>query len=273
MVGSHGRFVWYELLTTDMEAAKAFYTQVIGWGTRDASMPRMPYALFTAGEAPVGGLMPLSEDARRMDARPSWMGYVEVNDVDATADRIKQLGGAIHLPPVNVLDRSRFSIVSDPQGATLALFKWLHPGDAKPAEPRERGHVCWHELLAADREGAWTFYSEIFGWQKAQAGVDAADTYRQFSAGGQAIGGMFTKPPTVPVPFWLYYFNVGDINAAAGRVQAAKGRILDGPSEVPAGDLIMHCVDPQGAIFALVGHNGIGYFERVPSRPPTQQNR
>jgi predicted enzyme related to lactoylglutathione lyase len=273
MVGTHGRFVWYELLTTDTEAAKAFYTKVFGWGTRDASLPGMPYSLFTAGEVLVGGLMPLPEDALKMAARPSWMGYVEVDDVDATADRIRQLGGAIHVPPVNVLDRSRFAIVSDPQGATLSLFKWLRPGDGKPAEPRERGHVCWHELFAADRDAAWAFYGEIFGWQKAQADVDTTDAYRQFSAGGQPIGGMFTKPAMVSFPFWLYYFNVGDINAAAGRVQAANGRILEGPTEVPAGDLIMHCVDPQGALFALVGHNGLGYFERVPSRQPASRKR
>ena len=96
-------------------------------------------------------------------------------------------------------------------------------------------------------------------------------TYQLFSAGGQTIGGMFTKPPTVPVPFWLYYFNVGDIDAAVKRVKAGSGQILDGPIEVPGGSWIVQCMDPQGAIFALVGkrsHNGIGYFERVASRDP-----
>src|SRR5712692_11960682 len=100
MVNSHCRFVWYELMTTDMEAAKAFYANVVGWGTRDASMPGMAYTLFTAGEASVSGLMDLPEDARKkMGAKPSWIGYVGVNDVDATADRIKHLGGTVHVPP------------------------------------------------------------------------------------------------------------------------------------------------------------------------------
>ena len=84
MVSSHGRFVWYELMTTDMEAAKAFYAEVVGWGTRDASTPGMPYTLFTAGEASVSGLMDLPEDARKMGVRPTWLGYVGVNDVDAS---------------------------------------------------------------------------------------------------------------------------------------------------------------------------------------------
>ena len=91
MVNADGRFVWYELMTTDMEAAKAFYADVVGWGTQDASMPGMPYTLFTAGTASVSGVMDLPEDARKLGMRPGWLGYVGVNDVDAAADRIKRL--------------------------------------------------------------------------------------------------------------------------------------------------------------------------------------
>jgi len=125
MASSHGRFVWYELATTDFEAAKAFYTDVVGWGAHDASMPGRAYSLFTAGGASVSGLMPLSEDARKMGLRPSWLGYVAVDDVDAAAERIKELGGAVHVPPTDIPNISRFSVAVDPQMATIALFKWL----------------------------------------------------------------------------------------------------------------------------------------------------
>ena len=264
MVSSHGRFVWYELTTTDMEAAKAFYAEVVGWGTRDASMPGMPYTVFTAGEASVSGLMDLPKDARKLGERPSWIGYVSVNDVDATADRIKHLGGAVHVQPQDILNISRFSVVADPQMATLALFKWQQPpAQEQPISLRTPGRVGWHELFAADWEKAWPFYSELFGWQKAEAETGAAGAYQLFSAGGQTIGGMTTKPPMMPVPLWLYYFNVGDIDAAVKRVKAGGGQVLSGPTSVPEGNLIVQCTDPQGAIFALVGHNGVGYFERV----------
>jgi uncharacterized protein len=269
MVNFHGRFVWYELMTSDVEAAKAFYAEVVGWGTEDASTPGVAYTLFTAGKATVSGLLDLPEDARKMGARPSWIGYVGVDDVDATADRIKHLGGAVRVPPKDIANISRFSVFADPQTATLALFKWLIPGQEQPADLGAPGRVGWHELLAADWETAWAFYSALFGWQKALADTGAMGTYQPFSAGGQTIGGMFTKPPTEPVPFWLYYFNVGDIDAAAKRVKAGGGQILDGPVEVPGGGWIVQCTDPQGAIFALVGkrsHNGIGYFERVAAR-------
>jgi predicted enzyme related to lactoylglutathione lyase len=227
----------------------------------------MPYTLFTAGGASVGGLMGLPENA--LGFRPSWLGYVGVDDVDATAERIKQLGGAVHVPPKDIPNISRFSIAVDPQMATIALFKWLTPGQEQPAELDTPGRVGWHELLAADWEKAWPFYGELFGWQKAHADTGAVGRYQLFSAGGLTIGGMFTKPPAVPVPFWLYYFNVGDIDAAMKRVKAGHGQILDGPIEVPGDRWIVQCTDPQGAIFALVGkrsHNGIGYFERVASR-------
>jgi hypothetical protein len=267
MVNSHGRFVWYELMTTDMEAAKAFYANVVGWGTRDASMPGLAYTLFTAGEASVSGLMVLPEDARKkMGAKPTWIGYVGVNDVDAAADRIKHLGGAVHFSPKEIPNVSRFAVVSDPQMATLALFKWLKPGQAEPAELSAPGRVGWHELLAADWEQALAFYGELFGWQKADADIGAMGTYALFSAGGQTIGGMFTKPAMVPVPFWLYYFNIGDIDAAAKRVKAGRGQILNGPIAVPGGNWIVQCTDPQGAMFALVGkrsHDGIGFFEPI----------
>ncbi len=73
-----------------------------------------------------------------------------------------------------------------------------------------------------------------------------------FPPEGQTIGGMFTKPPTLPHPFWLYYFNVDDIEAASKRVEAGGGQILYGPMVVPGGAWIVHCTDPQGAIFALL---------------------
>jgi predicted enzyme related to lactoylglutathione lyase len=270
MVNYHGRFVWYELTTSDVDAAKAFYTELLGWGTQDASMPDMAYTVFTVGRASVSGLLNLPEDAKKKGERPSWIGYVGVNDVDATADRAKQLGGAVQVPPTDIPNISRFSVVADPQTARLALLKWLQPGPEQTDEPGARGPVGWHELLAADWEEAWAFYGKLFGWQKAGTDTDPMGTYQLFSAGGPTLGGMVTKPAKMLDPFWLYYFNVGDIDAAVKRVQAGHGEILEGPLEVLGNDRwIVHCTDPQGAMFALVGkrsRKGIGYFEPASSR-------
>jgi uncharacterized protein len=268
----YGRFAWYELVTTDAEAAKAFYTSVMGWGAWDASAPGRPYVLFTADNVAVGGLMSLPQDARDMGVAPTWIGYVGVDDVDASAERAKRLGGTVHVPPTNVGNISRFAIFSDPQTARLALFKWQQPGHQPPADPSALGRVGWHELLAANWEEALAFYAAMFGWEKAHADIDPMGTYQLFSAAGETIGGMVAKPDTIPTPYWLYYFNVSDIDAAAERVEAGGGQILSA-NEVPGGSWIVRCEDPQGALFALEGNRGrkpIGYFVRAgPGVPST----
>jgi len=253
MVNSHGRFVWYELMTTDPEAAEAFYAKVVGWGTVDASMGGMPYTVFTAGEASVCGLMNLPEEGQRVGAAPRWIGYVGVDNVDAAAERIRRLGGIVHLPPTTVPNISRFAVVADPQMATFALSQRLRSSQEQIAAQKTSRRIGWHELLAADWEKAFSFYGELFGWQKVNIEVNEMGTYQVFSAGGQTIGGMSTKPPLVPVPFWLYYFNIDDIDAASERVKAGGGRILEGPLEVGGGGWVARCADPQGAMFALAG--------------------
>jgi predicted enzyme related to lactoylglutathione lyase len=254
MIATQGRFVWYELMTTDIEAARAFYADVVGWGTEDASSSEMAYTLFTTGGGSVSGVMGLSADARRRGAKPSWIGYVGTDDVDDTTERLESLGGSVHVPPSDIPEVSRFSVAADPQKAMVGLLTWLKPGLGQPAELGTPGRVGWYELLAADCDKALAFYGELFGWQRADT-VDLGEmgTYRLFSAGGQPIGGMVTKSLRIAAPFWLYYFNVADLEAAAKRVKAAGGRILVGPMEGPGGYWIVQCMDPQGAMFALMG--------------------
>ena len=266
MVDQSARFAWYELLTTDVAAASAFYREVVGWGAKDASTADLAYTVLAAGEAPVGGLMDLPEEGRRLGATPRWLGYVAVDDIDAMATQIRRRGGAVLLPPTDS-NIGRVSVVADPQKATFALVDGLTYGQGQPGGLDELGRVGWHELLAQDRNKIFDFYGELFGWQKASGETDSADLYQLFSAGGQTIGGMLTKLPSVPQPCWLYYFNVDDIGAAGNRVNAGGGRMLQGPIELPDGCWIARCVDPQGALFALQGARG----ERDAERPSASE--
>jgi len=271
VVDTHGRFVWYELLTTDMEAAKAFYAKVVGWGTQDASGPGGAYTFFTVDEVPVGGLMQLPDDVMQRGGSQCWIGYVGVDDVDASVVRVRQLGGSVYVPPTEVPGVSRVSVVTDPERTTIALFKWSTPRRARAPALPEAGHVGWHELLAVNGEKAFAFYRELFGWQKADAETGPMGPYQLFSVEGETLGGIFTKPATVAAPFWLFYFGVTDIDAAAERVKADGGQILEGPGEVPGG-WIVRCEDPQGAMFALMGprlSKAVGYFERTAPRGPS----
>ena len=253
MVDYPGCFAWYELMTTDVAAAEAFYGNVLGWGAKDASTPDLPYKIFAAGQVPICGLMELPEEGRKMGATPRWMGYICVNNVEVTADRIKRRGGTVYVPPTNT-NIGLISVVADPQTANFALVKELKVGRRQPVEPGKPGRVGWHELFAADWEKAFAFYSEIFGWQKAGAETSETDIYHPFSAGGQTIGGMFTKSPDDPLPFWLFYFNVEDIDAAVERVRVGGGQTSGGALELPGGSSgVARCIDPQGATFALQG--------------------
>ena len=259
MVNQLGHFAWYELLTTDVAAAGAFYGKVIGWSGKDTSTPELAYTVLTAGDVPVGGLMDIPEEGRRLGATPRWVGYVAVDDIGATATKIRRLGGAVLLPPTDS-NIGRVSVVADPQKATFALVTGLTYGQRLPGGLDELGRVGWHELLAEDRNKVFDFYGELFGWQRASSETDPANPYQLFSVAGQTIGD--AKLPSVSQPCWLYYVNVDDIGTAAERVNNGGGRILQGPIELQDGCWIARCADPQGALFALQGARGQRDTER-----------
>ena len=245
-------FVWYELMTTNMDAAEAFYGAVVGWSPQSIPQPDMRYTVMKAGDRMVAGVMALPADACEAGARPGWVGYVGTDDADASTRKLREAGGMVHREPADIPDIGRFSVVADPQGAMFMLFQPMG-GDNSPAPAMTPGHIGWHELYAAAWPSAFDFYAGQFGWTKAEAiDLGPMGTYQLFAAGSEAIGGMMTKPDAIPAPVWLYYFNVEAIDAAAARVTAGGGQVINGPHEVPGGAWIIQCIDPQGAMFALV---------------------
>lgn len=259
MASPHGAFVWYELIAADIAAAANFYKAAFGWETRNAGVAGIDYRIFQLDGKDVAGLMSQPEPMRAAGAPPAWFGYVAVRSVDTAAKKIAAKGGKIYREPTDIPDIGRFAMVCDPQGALLYLFKPKtsseHRGE-HPA-PDAPGHVGWHELMAGDLDTAFPFYADLFGWKKADAiDMGAMGTYQLFANGKQTLGGMMTKPATVPRPYWGYYFNVSGIDSAARRVAAAGGHVINGPMEVPGGMWILHGIDPQGAFFALVGPKG-----------------
>ena len=248
-------FIWYELMTSDTAAAEAFYEAVVGWTSEPFPGSEIGYTIFKAGEAGVAGAMTLPADAVAMGARPIWTGYIYVDDVDAATDKLSKAGGKICKPPADIPNVGRFSVVTDPQGAMFNLMKPTGP-DQPPAPPMSPGHVGWHELYAADGASAFDFYAGQFGWKKTTAmDMGPMGIYQLFSGaeGGNDIGGMMTKTPEIPMPLWAFYFVVGNIDDAAKRVADNGGQVLNGPMEVP-GAWILQGLDPQGAMFALVGN-------------------
>lgn len=209
---------------------------------------------WTNGETPLGGSMNLSEDAKKAGAPPHWLAYVLVVDVDATVDRAKGLGGNVMVPAMDIPTVGRFAVITDPQGAFIAVYT---PAGEPPGHdgPPQTGEFSWHELATSDWKAAWAFYEALFGWEKGDAmDMGAMGIYQMYKKKGSEmpLGGVFDKPAEMPgPPFWLYYVRVDDADASAKRVEELGGKILNGPMDVPGGDRIVQCMDPQGAVFAL----------------------
>ena len=246
---SHGAFCWYELATTDTQAARAFYADVIGWSADD--VPGMQYTLLKAGDAMVGGLMPLPDHVRAAGIPPHWIAYIAVDDVDQYTTRAQAAGATLRHGPADIQGVGRFAILTDPQHAAFTLFKGMGEAPPPPAAMTP-GHVGWHELRTTDQNAAFDFYAGLFGWTRADAlDMGPMGTYQMFAQDGVTRGGIMTGEPGAK-PAWLLYFNVDALDRAAQRAQLAGGMIISGAQEVPGGLWVAQLRDPQGASFAIV---------------------
>jgi uncharacterized protein len=249
-----GRFGWYELMTSDTEAAGKFYSDVVGWTTRQtSSADGNQYTIFNVGDAGIAGML-------NIPGHTAWVGYIAVDDVDAHIEKIVEAGGKLLRPATDVPGMLRFAVMSDPQGAVIVIFtpNPSMPTPERPA-PLTPGTVGWHELYTTDLEGGFEFYSKLFGWTKlTDMEMGAMGVYRIFDQGEHkqmGDGGMMNKLPQIPVSCWSFYFNVDSINGAVKRVKAGGGQVLNGPMQVPGGGWIIQGQDPQGAMFALLSNN------------------
>ena len=246
-----GRLVWTELMTTDTKAAETFYDRVVGWTSEPMPNSPMPYTQFKrSGGAGVGGLM---ERPAGMTAPPFWSMYIAVPKFEDAVAQIKRLGGSEMSGVIDVPTVGRMQMLKDPQGAAFYIIQ-PEPRDNPPDRDPEVGEASWIELMTTDAPAAMKFYKDVFGWQPSQA-MDMGEmgTYQMFNRGERMIGGMMKKPKEMAQapPHWAIYFRVPDINAAAERVKANGGKIINGPMEVPGGDQILTGIDPQGATFSL----------------------
>ena len=252
-MSNHGKFGWYELMTTDTDAAGDFYSKVVGpWTTQSVGTPDMPYSCFNVNGSGVAGLMDLPPEAGRI---PAWIGYIHVDAVDAYAQKVVEAGGSILKEPTDVPGMLRFCVVADPQGAAFVLFTSnpsMPTPQGRPA-PGTPGTIGWHELMASDGEAAFAFYSSLFGFTRGEAhDMGPMGKYQVFASEGIPVGGMMTKPPDMPSPFWNYYIQVDGINDAADRIKSAGGTVNHGPLTVPGGSWILQATDPQGGHFCLI---------------------
>ena len=253
--GSH---IWYELMTSGPDGAKAFYDAVVGWSIGERIPGDQDYRMIGRSDGGfAGGVLGLSEDMRQHGAKPIWLGYVSADDVDETVRKIEAKGGKALMPAFDI-PQGRIAMVADPQGNPFYVMKPVPPegkpeGESDVFSPDQEQRVSWNELSTPDPVAARKFYGELFGW-KSDDFMDMGDfgEYRFFDHGDTRIGAVSGVTPDGPQG-WRYYVRVPSIAKAADAVKANGGIVAMGPMEVPGGDHIIIGRDPQGAEFALVG--------------------
>ncbi|QJU56789.1 VOC family protein [Sphingomonas sp. AP4-R1] len=252
MANQHGEWVWYELLTSDADAAQAFYEKVVGWtiarGELNGEPSPMDYRIMTAPDGKnAGGLMKLPEGA---PMPPVWLGYIGVNDVDAAVSAVEHDGGRLHMPAMELEGVGRFAFLADPQGVNFYVMRGSVDARSEAYDRRAPGHCSWCELIAPDDAAALHFYGTLFGFVKDGAmpmGEMGDYSFLRTAHGTEPFGAVMRQQPNQPVPAWVFYFRVADVDAAAETIKAEGGTVVMGPMEVPGGERVILAIDPQGA--------------------------
>jgi predicted enzyme related to lactoylglutathione lyase len=255
MPNPEGTPIWYELQTADPDASKKFYDHVIGWTVEAQPSGEMDYRMIqTSGGDMVGGVMRLTDDMAANGAKPTWLFYIGVDDVDASVEKVKANGGSVHLPPWDIPGVGRIAMVSDPQGIPFYVIRGASDQSSTAFDRMGMGKCNWNELATSDQAGANKFYADTFGWTYPdKMPMGEMGDYIFVQAGDQTIGATMQHQPNGPPPAWRFYFRTPDIEATAKKVGEAGGSVMMGPMEVPGGDRIIVGTDPHGVVFGAVG--------------------
>ena len=247
-----GRFCWIELGTTDPEQAKGFYTGLFGWKTRenDAGDQGL-YTIFTLGDAEIGGMYRLPPEQLDQGIPSHWLSYVAVEDADALAGKVAELGGTLVMGPMDVMDLGRMAVVMDPTGAVFAL--WQAKAHRGAGVEDEIGSTCWFELMTKDPATAGEFYRGLFGWDPVSQAMGPMK-YTLLMHGDRPAGGMMqiTEEMGELPSHWMIYFSVEDCEADVERTGALGGNVCVPPMDVPEVGRFSTLLDPTGAAFSII---------------------
>jgi predicted enzyme related to lactoylglutathione lyase len=240
---------WVDLQTSDMNAAKAFYSGLFGWSYDDQSMPDGGvYSMAMLRGHQVAAIAPQPPEMSAAGVPPMWNTYLAADSVDDAVARVEAAGGKVAMAPFDIMDAGRMAFVMDPSGAAVALWQaGQHIGATLVNEP---GTVTWNELITTD-PGVTAFYDDVLGLTASAMDMGGGSPYTVFEAGGQPVGG--TAAPQMPgVPnHWHVYFEVADADAAAAKARELGGSVVAEPFDIPVGRMAV-LGDPQGAVFSII---------------------
>jgi hypothetical protein len=243
----NGTPCWVDYGAADIDAAKAFYSDVLGWGYTGGEPEFGGYLMVTVDGEQAAGMGPLMNE---VDS-PAWTTYFATDDAAATAARIKEAAGTVVMEPMEVGPMGTMVIALDPQGNPFGLWQsGLNTGVRIHNEP---GALAWNEAMVDDTSGAKEFYSAVFGFTFDQMSAELAGEgmdYATFSTGGNPLGGLGASDPTMPKG-WLTCFSVASADGAVAAVEAKGGTVTMPPEDTPFGRFAI-VEDPWGASFEVL---------------------
>lgn len=264
MAHPDGTPVWFEVTTPDQDKAQDFYTAVAGWQIEIS--PNPDHGGYRMANAPDGqGVAGLMKPPPGMEGMPTgWTIYFGVPDVDAAAEKVKALGGSVHVGPMDIPDVGRFAAAADPQGVRFNIMTGSSPEDSTafkqvPPDSADKnaadGHGVWIELATPDPEGALAFYGELFGWSKqgAMPMGDMGDYVFVGPSQDNQPGAIMPSKTTGTDPHWDWYIQVPDIDAAVTTIRDKGGAVPQEPMQIPGGAYATHANDAQGYRVGIVG--------------------
>ena len=260
MANPNGTPIWFELTTSDQGKAQAFYEKIAGW--KVSTSPVAEHGGYRMATAPDGqGVAGIMKPPPGIDGIPGWVIYFASDDVDAMAEKVKQLGGQVHFGPMDIPEIGRFATVADPQGVAFQIMKGSSPEDStafmmsEPGSAASVGHGVWVELATPDPDAAFDFYGKLFGWVKGGSmPMGDMGEYAFIGRGGDdRIGAIMPSKTTGAPEHWNWYVHVPDIDAAIDTVTSNGGSVRQEPMEIPGGSYSANIADAEGQPVGLVG--------------------
>jgi predicted enzyme related to lactoylglutathione lyase len=231
-----GKFVWNDLLTDDVAAAKDFYGQLFGWNFDELS----GYTAIKNEERRIGGMVQVDEDAETAGAA-RWLCALSVEDVDAAVAVFIEEGGLVHEGPVDMLNRGRGALVSDPQGAQLIVMRSTG-GDPEDVEPAMSSWL-WHELWSNKTEASLAFYQKLAGYDF----FGEPDDYIVLENDQWRAGIRYSTDSDLEMR-WVPAVRVADTEAISARVKELGGKVTVEPMATSDGGSVGLLSDPSGAL-------------------------
>jgi predicted enzyme related to lactoylglutathione lyase len=249
----HGVPSWVDLTTTDVDAAKRFYSGLFGWDWVGNEMsPDYTYWMATLQGELIAGLSAQPPDMAAQGVPSMWNTYVNVDNLDATVARAEKAGATVLMPPMDVPDAGRMAFINDPSGAAVGMWQpGAHKGAGLVNEP---GAFVWNEVYAPDTDATVSFYKEVFGWAGSPMTMGDGGDYTVFKLGEAMVGGT-AKPqaPDVP-PHWHVWFVAADVDASTAKAKELGATVQVQPAESPIGKFAF-LQDPTGAAFSIITPN------------------